>query len=491
MRFALEAAGVGIWDMDYTTGAHRWSKTLEAQYGLSPGTFGGTLEAFLECVHPDDRNGLLGTIARANRSGADFSMAHRTIWPDGTLRWLSGAGRILLDKQGEPLRGVGISQDITERRSLETQVQQAQKMEAIGQLAGGIAHDFNNLLTAILGYGELLTDQIGPDKALGQDLREMMKAAQRAAALTRQLLALSRKQVLTVTALDLNQVVRTIDAMLRRLIGEHITITTVLADDLDAVMVDATQIEQVLMNLALNARDAMPQGGELTIRTWNAKAGGDDATLSVKLSVTDTGTGMPPEIQAKIFEPFFTTKERGYGTGLGLAVVHGIVTQLRGSIRVESAMGHGTTFQIDLPATRTAVVVPPPVAAAAPPVGVETILLVEDEGSVRRFVTLALTRFGYQVVEAASAESAIVLEQEGRPIHLLLSDIVLPKMNGLELAKRLTHARPGLQVLFMSGYTEQFTTRGGFLEPGVQFLAKPFTAHTLLTKVRQLLDASI
>jgi two-component system, cell cycle sensor histidine kinase and response regulator CckA len=378
--------------------------------------------------------------------------------------------------------------------ALEEQLRQAQKMEAIGQLAGGIAHDFNNLLTAILGYSELLTDQIGPDKPLGRDLREIMTAAQRAAALTRQLLAFSRKQVLTVTALDLNQVVRDIEAMLRRLIGEHITITTELAADLHAVMADATQLEQVLMNLAVNARDAMPHGGALTIRTWNAIAEAGDAVrgagLRVSLSVTDAGTGMAPEIQARIFEPFFTTKERGHGTGLGLAAVHGIVTQLGGSIAVESVVGHGTTFRIDLPATRAAVAPTMAAAAGSAPVGAETILLVEDEQGVRAFIGLALKRFGYQVLEADSAESALVLiEQDRRPIHLLLTDVILPKMGGRDLAARLGDVRPGLPVLFMSGYTEQFTTAGGFLEPGVQLLEKPFTAHALLTRVRHILNA--
>jgi signal transduction histidine kinase len=373
--------------------------------------------------------------------------------------------------------------------ALEEQLRQAQKMEAVGQLAGGIAHDFNNLLTAILGYSEMLTDQIGADKPLGQDLREIMGAAQRAAALTRQLLAFSRKQVLTVVPLDLNHIVRTIEAMLRRLIGEHITVTTVLAADLRYVMADATQLEQVLMNLALNARDAMSQGGELTIRTENANTEAGDARLWVRLTVTDTGTGMKPELQAKIFEPFFTTKDRGHGTGLGLAAVHGIVTQLCGSIAVESAVGHGTTFRIDLPATREAVVRSVPVVTGAAPVGIETILLVEDERGVRAFIGHALKRFGYQVLEADSAESALnLVEQDSRPIHLLLTDVILPKMGGRDLAAQLRGARPGLHVLFMSGYTEQFTTAGGFLEPGVQLLEKPFTAHALLTKIRHVLN---
>ena len=377
--------------------------------------------------------------------------------------------------------------------ALEEQLRQAQKMEAIGLLAGGIAHDFNNLLTAILGSCELLTDQIGPDKPIGQDLREITAAAQRAAALTRQLLAFSRQQVLTVAPIDLNHVVRGIGSMLRRLIGPHITITTILADDLYSVIADATQLEQVLLNLALNARDAMPEGGTLTIRTWNADATADetvaDAGLRVNLSVTDTGTGIPPALQTKIFDPFFTTKERGHGTGLGLAAVHGIVTQLGGAIRVECSIGHGARFQIELPATRAAVV-----ASAVPitdpsPVGVETILLVEDELGVRKFVTRALKRFGYQVLEADCAESALALAADvDRPIDLLLTDVVMSGLGGRELAERLMPSRPGLRVLFMSGYSENMTTAGGFLEAGIQLLEKPFTAHALLTRVRQVLE---
>jgi signal transduction histidine kinase len=377
---------------------------------------------------------------------------------------------------------------------LEEQLRQAQKMEAIGRLAGGIAHDFNNLLTAILGYSELLTQQIGPDKPMGEDLREIVSAAQRAAALTRQLLAFSRKQVLRVAPLDLNHVVRTLEAMLRRLIGEHIAITTLLADGLHPVMADATQLEQVLMNLAVNARDAMPSGGQLMISTRNAstEAGEDvrDDGLRVKLSVTDTGVGMPPEIQAQIFEPFFTTKDRGQGTGLGLAAVHGIVTQLRGRITVASAVGTGTTFEIDLPATHTAAAASKPVSTGAAPVGLETILLVEDERGVRAFMALALRRFGYRVLEADSAESALaLLRQPDQPVHLLLTDVVLPRMNGRELAQQVARDLPGVPVLFMSGYSEQFTMGGGWLDTGVQLLEKPFTAHTLLTKVREVLGS--
>ena len=376
---------------------------------------------------------------------------------------------------------------------LEERLRQAQKMEAVGQLAGGIAHDFNNLLTAILGYCELLTDQIGADKPVGRDLREVMAAAERAAGLTRQLLAFSRKQVLNLAALDLNQAVGRIEAMLRRLLGEHIRVQTSLADGLPAVMADATQLDQVLLNLALNARDAMPEGGTLTISTRLGDDSSTDRAVReghVVLSVTDTGTGMSPAVRAQIFEPFFTTKELGKGTGLGLAAVHGIVMQLNGSIDVESVVGQGTTFRVALPATAVAVQ-----ALAAPPsvasrIGRETILIVEDERGVRAFIKTALQRFGYRVLEADSAEAALaVLEQLDAPVHLLLTDVVLPRMPGRELAEQVVLKRPVIKVLFMSGYSAQMTTAQGFLEPGVQLLEKPFSVQKLLTKTRQLLES--
>jgi two-component system cell cycle sensor histidine kinase/response regulator CckA len=392
-----------------------------------------------------------------------------------------------------------IVEDITERHRLQEQLRQAQKMEAVGQLAGGVAHDFNNMLTAILGYSELLTEQIGPDKPIGQDLRAIVTAAERAAALTRQLLAFSRKQVLAMTPLDLTRVVRDVEPMLRRLIGEQIVIKTVLADDLDAVMADATQLDQVLMNLAVNARDAMPRGGVVTIETRNAELDqryvlthtGARAGAYAMLSVGDSGIGMSREVQAKIFEPFFTTKERGRGTGLGLAAVYGIVKQLGGYVSVESEPERGSTFKIYLPRTNQPAAVKSTPAPVVSPVGAESILLVEDEDDVRSFIKIALQRFGYQVVEAASAPDALThLEALDRPIHLLLTDVVLPGMDGRELAARVTRERPDVQILFMSGYTDRMRTTDGYLEPGVHLLEKPFTAETLLKKTRQILGQS-
>ena len=392
-----------------------------------------------------------------------------------------------------------IVEDVTEQHRLQEQLRQSQKMEAVGQLAGGVAHDFNNMLTAILGYTELLTDQIGPDKPIGQDLQQIKAAAERAAALTRQLLAFSRRQVLTMTAVHLSHVVDSLAPMLRRLLGAPITIKTTLADSLRPVMADVAQLEHLLINLSLNARDAMPDGGVLTISTadidldkaYVAAHPGSATGPHAALSVTDTGTGMSPDVLAKIFEPFFTTKPRGQGTGLGLAAVYGTVKQLGGYIDAQSEPGRGSTFTIYLPKTSQAVQTPSEPARTGSPVGRETVLLVEDENGVRAFARIALQRFGYRVIEAASAEAALDLlaDQPETRIDLLLTDLVLPGMDGRILASHVRDQRPRTRVLFMSGYADRLGTSTGFLEPGFELLEKPFAAQTLLTRTRQLLES--
>jgi signal transduction histidine kinase len=394
---------------------------------------------------------------------------------------------------------VGISattRDITQRKILEDQLRQAQKMEAIGQLAGGVAHDFNNMLTIILGYSELLTEQIGPDKPMGLDLQEIRAAAERASALTKQLLAFSRKQVFSLVAIDVTEVVRTVQPMLQRLLGERITSATALAEDLAPVLADVAQLEHLLINLAVNARDAMPEGGVLTFTTANVTL---DATFTrdhpgaiigryAMVRVADTGTGIASDVQARIFEPFFTTKETGRGTGLGLAAVYGTVKQLGGYIDVESHVGRGTTFSVYLPAATGTAQMPPLAPTASTQVGHETILLVEDESGVRSFVKMALQRFGYRVIEAATAEAALILlKSHPAPVHLLLTDVVLPGMDGAQLAELVTRERPDARVLFMSGYARTLGLIGGGLDPSLHLLEKPFTADALLTRTRQLL----
>jgi PAS domain S-box-containing protein len=497
MRFALKAAGIGIWDMDYTTGVLQWSAILEAQYGVKPGTFGRTLEAFLERVHPADRSSMLETIATVTKSDAVFSMQNRSIGPDGTVRWLSGEGRIWLDDRGEPLRGVGISVDITERRTLEAQYLQSQKMEAVGRLAGGVAHDFNNLVTGILGFCELLLADFDPGDPRCADIAEIQKAGASAADLTRQLLAFSRKGIIEPTRFDLNGVVTDMQALLGRLIGEDVTITLGLRPGLAGVNADRGQVEQVVMNLAINARDAMPGGGTLTIETATVDLDERYAKthlavkpgLYVALTLTDTGGGMTPEVQARLFEPFFTTKEVGKGTGLGLASVHGIVTRNGGSVDVSSEVGRGSSFTVYLPKVEVGdAAAIAPAAVARPPAGAETVLVVDDAAGLRVLTKRLLQRLGYTVLIAADGAEALRVFDENASIDLLLTDVVMPGASGPELTRQLILKRPALKVIYMSGYTEDTIARHGTLQPGMAFLHKPFTSETLGRKIREVMD---
>ncbi|HEY1190866.1 MAG TPA: PAS domain-containing protein, partial [Gemmata sp.] len=385
-------------------------------------------------------------------------------------------------------RGVGkVVSDVTEQRALERLLHQAQRMEAVGQLAGGVAHDFNNLLTVINGCGDLLLDNLAAGGANRELVQEIRRAGDRAAALTRQLLAFSRRQVLEPKVLNLNAVVADAERLLRRLIGEDILLTATPAPDLRAVRVDPGQFEQVLLNLAVNARDAMPTGGRLTIETANADVEQEYASVPearpgryVLVAVSDTGGGIPPETLPHIFEPFFTTKGPGQGTGLGLATVHGIVRQSGGFVAVYSELGRGTTFKVYLPAVASAAPHEAPCAPAPLGRGDETVLVTEDDAAVRGVIRLALRSHGYEVLEAGSGEEAVrVAAAHAGPIHLLVTDVVMPGMGGRELATRLTAARPGLSVLYLSGYTDDAVVRHGVLEARVHFLQKPFTPTKL------------
>ncbi len=392
-----------------------------------------------------------------------------------------------------------IRQRLEREAALEHELQRAQKLEAIGRLAGGIAHDFNNLLTAILGYAELIALQLPKHHPMLDDLREIKKAGERATSLTRQLLAFSRRQVLQTRVLDLNAVIQEISKMLDRLIGENIELVSVLDRHLGRVKADPSQIEQVLMNLAVNARDAMPDGGKLTIETCNADLGELDVQgkvelqpgAYVRLTVSDTGCGIDEATQKKIFEPFFTTKGTGQGTGLGLATVYGIVKQSGGDIVVESDVGRGTIFAIYLPQVAAAAEQEPVHDAPAAARGRETILVVEDEDALRDLVRVVLNRHGYAVFEARNGEEAVALaSRSSSRIDLLVSDVVMPKMGGFELAQRLSPLRPEMKVLFVSGYTDDDVASLCSFKEGMPFLQKPFTPDALALKVREVLDGS-
>ena len=417
--------------------------------------------------------------------------------PDGILRhWLVFKFPVN-DRAGRRFLG-GMAVDITERRHLEQQLRQALKMEAIGKLAGGVAHDFNNLVTIITGYSDMVLSRIGPEDPMRRDIEQIKKAGDRAHSLTRQLLAFSRRQMLQPKVLDLNAVVSNLEPMLHRLIGENIELAIVLKPGLGQVKADPGQLEQVIMNLTINARDAMPHGGKLLFET-------DNATLDevyarqhiptqpgsyVRLAVSDTGCGMDEATQSRIFEPFFTTKEQGKGTGLGLSTVYGIVKQSGGYIWVYSEPGQGTTFKIYLPRVAApADSVLPVTHWSKLPQGTETLLLVEDEPEVRWLVRDMLQHLGYTILEARHGIEAQVLSiQHPGPIHLLVTDVVMPQMSGREIAEQLRSEHPETKVLYMSGYTDDAVVRHGVLAAEVAFLQKPFTPEGLALKVREVLD---
>jgi PAS domain S-box-containing protein len=417
---------------------------------------------------------------------------------DGALTWVSVNVRPVKGTAGSILHHEWSLADITERRQLESQLRQAQKMEAVGQLAGGVAHDFNNLLTVIGGRCYLMLSKLGPEDALRREVELVRGAAERAARLTHQLLAFSRKQVLDLRVLDLNETVAGIEPLLRRLIGEHIEISVRRGPDLGQVRADVGQLEQVILNLAVNARDAMPRGGELVLETANEtldemaarRAADRVAGTYVVLSVSDTGHGMDAATRAQIFDPFFTTKEVGKGTGLGLATVYGIVKQSGGFIEVESEPGRGASFRVYLPREEVAAAAAEPAKAPGTRLrGSETVLLVEDDESLRTLAREILTVQGYAVLEAPSPREALRIQQShaGR-IDLLLTDVVMPEMNGQLLADQLRTARPDVTVLFMSGYTGAVLTQVGGTQFAGHLLQKPFTPDGLSRRVREVLD---
>ena len=467
-----------------------WSSTLDSSrllyindavesiYGVSRGDFERNPRLWYDVVHPEDRTRVEEEARRLLPEGS-LEMEYRIVRPDGEVRWLYDRSAVVHDEAGAPLRLGGIVSDVTELKRLEEELRQAQKMEAVGRLAGGVAHDFNNLLTAILGYCQVALERLGPEDPVRKDVEEVLKAGERASDLTQKLLAFGRKQMLQPRILDLNHAVSDMGRLLERLIGEDIHFVTRLEAGEPWVRADAGQIEQILMNLAVNARDAMPAGGTLTIETTNIDR-------QVVLTVSDTGTGMDRETLSRVFEPFFTTKERGRGTGLGLATVYGIVKQSGGEVTVSSSPGAGTEFRISFPHVEAPLAEAPTAQRVVLPVpGSGTVLLVEDEVAVRELIHSVLEANGYRVLTARDPHDALRLgEGYAGSLDLLITDVIMPGLNGRDLAARITSLRPGLRVLYISGYSEEILEGARVSGGGTAYLQKPFGLGALAAAVR-------
>ncbi len=492
---AQAVAHIGSWVAELD-GSDRlgWSVEAHRIFGVPLGSFEGTSASFFARVHPADLEALRAASAAALEGERPYDVEHRIVRSDGTVRWVNERADIVRDDDGRPLRMIGTVQDITDRRLLEDQLRQSQKMEAIGRLAGGIAHDLNNALTAIAGYSELALGEIPAEHVARADVEEIRRAAERAGSVTRQLLAFSRKELLEPRLFNLNDTIGALGRLLSRLLGADIEVRTELAPGLPPILGDPGQVEQAVINLAVNARDAMPGGGRLTLSTSlesldeaGARANAPMvAGTYIVLRVTDSGHGMSAETQARIFEPFFTTKETGKGTGLGLSMVYSTLKQVGGFIFVSSEQGRGTTFRLYFKPAAA----PAPAKAAAVDAAAgrraETVLVVEDEPAVRNLVASALRTEGYRLLLAASAEEAIELEEKfPDPIHLLLTDAIMPGKSGIELAGMLVKKRAGLRVIIMSGYTEETLT--GF-SGNAELLQKPFAPTDLRKRVRAALD---
>jgi len=494
----FERAPIGIAVVDAGGRYVEVNPAFERMLGYPAGDIVG--RHFSEVTLPADlalTERLFGDMVTGGRE--QFFLEKRYVKQDGAAAWARLSVSAVRDPAGALIHTVSMIEDVSERKQLEEQLLHAQKLEALGQLAGGVAHDFNNLLAAMMGYTQLIQRTLAPDDPRQSDLVEIRRAGERAASLSRQLLAFARRQVIDPRVVDVNEALRATEPMLRRLVGTEVMVVLQLAPVIAPVRVDPGQLEQVILNLAVNASDAMPRGGTLTIETGAVtldEAYGrlhPDATpgAHVLIAVRDTGIGMTPEVRARIFEPFFTTKEPGKGTGLGLATCYGIVKQAGGSIWVQSEPGRGATFKVYLPARAEAAPrVAAPAAALPLPGGTETVMVVEDEPTVRSVTVRILASAGYRVLSASGGPEALATaRRHGGEIHALVTDVMMPQMNGTKLAALLREERPTVRTLFVSGFTEEAGVRPDQLSKGMGYLAKPFTAEALTERLRQVLDA--
>jgi two-component system cell cycle sensor histidine kinase/response regulator CckA len=499
LSFLVDSSGDAIIGKTLDGIITSWNASAEKMYGYSAAEAIGRHISFIN--PPESKDELAEILERVKYGEAVQNLQLVRIRKDGARVFVSISISPIRGTRGQIIGISSIARDITESRQLEERLRQSQRLEAVGKLAGGIAHDFNNLLTVIGGHSQLVLMKLHHEDPVWENIEEIKKASDRAATLTRQLLAFSRKQVLQPKVLALNSLIIDVEKMLRRVIGEDIQLRTYLAPELGQVKCDPGQIEQVLMNLAINARDAMLDGGKLTIETRNAildetsydKSFHIEPGRYIEVCVKDTGTGMDEETQKHIFEPFFTTKEAGKGTGLGLSTVYGIVKQSGGYIWADTELRRGTTFKVYLPRVDEDVQEYKPVAAPQLRLqGRETVLLAEDDENVRRLVRDLLKHNGYQVLEAADGNLALLIcEQYEEAIHLMITDVVMPSMNGRELTRRLADLRPEMKVLFMSGYTDDTIMRHGVVESDITFLQKPFAPATLMSKMREVLETNV
>ena len=483
LRSAMSAARMGSWEWHIAENKVIWSPEMYAIFGTSEQAFDHTFEAFVALVHEDDRARARQVVEAALiGTSAEIAFEHRVRGADGVTRWVENRGRAFRDVSGTAMRMAGTSMDTTRRHELEEQLLHSQRMEATGRLAGGIAHDFNNLLTVIMSYSELGRFALSPEHPSFEALEQINVAAQRAAALTRQLLIFARKEVVDPRVVDLNHLVENVAKLLRRVVGEDVMVSVDLSPGSAPVTVDPVQCEQLMMNLAVNARDAMPGGGLISIATSVTEE-------SVRISVKDTGLGMSPEVRERAFEPFFTTKEIGKGTGLGLSTCLAIVRRSGGTINIESSLGHGTIFHIELPRAKTRADSELPDRPSVMPRGDETVLLIEDDAVVRQLTARILRRQGYTVLVATQADEALQLAADNNQrIDLFLSDVVMPGESGPSVIERLSANRPAAKVLFVSGYPGDDISRRGIDEASFRFLAKPYSSEQLAQRVRQVLD---